>query len=74
MLYMAKNRSVRNRIYIKLVSNKNDYLKWASKPSYMPHKIFDNDLVTIRKSNVILTLNKRVCVGLEQRIIVQTPL
>ena len=71
---MAKNRSVRNRIYIKLVSNKNDYLKWTSKPSYMPHKIFDNDLVTIRKSNVILTLNKRVYVGLEQRIIVQTPL
>ena len=74
MLYMAKNRSVRNRIYIKLVSNKNDYLKWTSKPSYMPHKIFDNDLVTIRKNNVILTLNKRVYVGLEQRIIVQTPL
>ena len=50
--------NVRNRIDVKLVSNKKDYLKWASKPSYMPHKIFDKDLVAIRKNKVTLTLNK----------------
>ena len=28
-----------NRIDIRLVSNKKDYLKWTSKPSYLSHKI-----------------------------------
>ena len=37
--------NLRNRIDGTLVSNKKVYLKWASKPSYMSHKTFDNDLV-----------------------------
>ena len=45
---------LRNRIDVKLVSNKKDYLKWTSKPSYMSHKIFDNDLFAIRKNKVTL--------------------
>ena len=35
-----------------------DYLQWTSKPSYMSHKIFDNDLVAIRKSKLTLMLIK----------------
>ena len=46
-----------NRIDVKLVSDKTDYLKWESKPNYMSHKTFDNDLVAIRKSKASLTLN-----------------
>ena len=46
------------------MSNKNDYLKWTSKPSYMSHKIFDNDLVAIRKNKVTLTLNKSAYIGM----------
>ena len=42
----------------KLWAKNNDYLKWTFKPSYMSGKIFDNDLVVIRKCKVILTLNK----------------
>ena len=42
--------SLRNRNGVRLVSNKNDCLKWTCKPSYMPHKIFDNYLVVIRKT------------------------
>ena len=38
-----------NRNYVKLVSNKKDYLNWASKTSYMSPKILDNDLVTEKK-------------------------
>ena len=49
---------LRNRINVKLVSNKKDCLKWTSKPSYMSHEIFHNDLVAIRKNKVTLTLNK----------------
>ena len=58
--------NLRNRIDVNLVSNKKDYLKWTSKPGYMSHKIFGNDLVTIRKNKVTLTLNKsayiRMCI------------
>ena len=50
--------NVRNRIDVKLVNNEKDYLKCTSKPSYMSHKIFDNNLVAIRKSKVTLKLNK----------------
>ena len=48
--------NLRNRIDAKLVSNKNDDLKWTKKPSYMPHKTFDNELVAIRKNKAMLTL------------------
>ena len=50
--------NLRNRIDVKLVNNEKDYLKITSKPSYISHKIFDNNLVAIRKSKVSLKLNK----------------
>ena len=50
--------NMRNRINVKLVNNKKDYLKCTSKQSYMSHKIFDNNLVAIHKSNLSLKLNK----------------
>ena len=37
--------NLRNKIDAKLVSNKRDYLKWISKPSLTPHKVFDNDFL-----------------------------
>ena len=49
--------NLRNRIDVKLVSNKKNYLKWTSKASSMSHKIFDNDSVAIHKSKATLTLN-----------------
>ena len=48
--------NLRNRIDIKLASNKKDYLKWTSKPSCMSQKIFDNNLGAICKNKVTLTL------------------
>ena len=59
-VYGQTMENVRNRINIKLVSNKRGYLK--SKPSYTLHKIFDSDLVAIFKRKVLLTLNKPACV------------
>ena len=56
--YRKTMETLRKRIDVKLVRNKKDYLKSTSKPSYMLHKIFDNDLVAIRKNKVTLTLNK----------------
>ena len=58
--------NLRNRNDVKLVNNEEDYLKCISKPSYMSHKIFDNNLLAIRKSKPALEVNKapyiRICV------------
>ena len=55
--------NVRNRIDVKLVSNKKDYSKWISKRSYKSHKIFDNDLVAI-ENKVELIVNKPTYIGM----------
>ena len=55
--------NLRKRIDVKLVSNEKNYLKCTSKPSYMSHKIFDNNLVALRKSKVSLKLNKPAYTG-----------
>ena len=49
--------NVRNRINVKLASNKKDYLKWL-------HKIFDTSLAWIRKNKVTLALNKLAYTGM----------
>ena len=59
-----KKENLRNRIDVKLVSNKKDYSKWASKASYMSHKIFVNNLVAIHKNKVTSTLNKPAYIGI----------
>ena len=56
--------NVRSRINVRLVNNKNGYLKCTSKPSYTSHKIFNNNLVAIRKSKVPLKLNKPAYIGM----------
>ena len=50
--------NLRNKNDVKLVNNEKYYLKCTSKPSYMSHKLFDNNLVAIRKSKLALKLNK----------------
>ena len=56
--------NVRNVILVKLVNNEKDYLKNTSKPGYMSHKIFGNNLVAIRKSKLALKLNKPAHTGM----------
>ena len=56
--------NLRNRIDVKLVNNEKDYLKCISKPSYMLHKIYDNNLVVLRKSKLVLKLNKPAYIGM----------
>ena len=57
-------KNLRNRIDIKLVSNKKDYLKCTSKRNYVSLKICDNDLVPVRKNKVTLTLSKPAYIGM----------
>ena len=56
--------NLRNSIREKLLSSEKDFLKFTSKPSYMSHKIFDNNLVAIRKSKLALNLNKPAYIGM----------
>ena len=64
VVYGKSMENLRSRIDIKLLSNKKDYLKWTSKPSYLSHKMFDSDLVAIRKNKVRLTLSKSAYIGM----------
>ena len=50
-VYGKTMENLRTIIDVKVVSNKKDYLKWTSKPSYMSNKLFDNDLVAISITN-----------------------
>ena len=63
-IYEETMENLRNRIAVKLVKNEKDYLKSTSKLSYMSHKIFDNNLVAIRKSKLALKLNKLAYIGM----------
>ena len=60
-VYGKTMENVRYRIDIRLASNKKDYLKWTSKPSYISQKMFDNVLVAITQSKVTLKLKKPAC-------------
>ena len=63
-IYRKPMGNLRNRINVQLVNNEKEYLKCTSKPSYMSHKIFDNNSVAIRKSKLALKLNKPAYIGM----------
>ena len=63
-IYGRTMENLGNRIDVKLVNNEKDYLKYTSKPSYMSHKIFDNNLVALSKSKVALKLKKPAYIGM----------
>ena len=56
--------NLRNRIDVRLVNKEKYCLKCTSKPSYMSHKIFDNNLVAVRKIKVALKLKKPAYIGM----------
>ena len=43
VLYRKAMEDLRNRINVKQVNNEKDYIKYTSKPNYMPYKIFDKN-------------------------------
>ena len=59
-----KMENLRNKIDVKLLHNKKDYLKFTSKPSHMSPKIFDNNLVAVSKRKVALKLNRPAYLGM----------
>ena len=63
-IYRKTTEKLRNKINARLINNNKDYLKRTSKASYMQQRIFDNNLVAIRKSKVALKLDKPVYIGM----------
>ena len=63
-VYRKTMKNSRNRINRKLANNEKVYLKCTSKPSYMSHKIFGNNLVTIQKFKILLKHNKPAYIGM----------
>ena len=57
-MYIKTKLNIAHRIDAKVVNDKQDYLKCTSKPSYILRKIFNNNLVAIRKSEVSLKHNE----------------
>ena len=57
-VYSKMMEDLRNRIGVGLANSEKKYLRCTSKPSYMSHKIFENNLVEIQKSKDLLKLNK----------------
>ena len=56
--------NLRKRQDIRLVTDKEKLSKWASKPSFISSKIFNEDLVAIHKIKPTLKLNRPAYVGM----------
>ena len=57
-------KNLRNRVSVKLINKEKDYLKCTLTPSNMSDKIFDNNLVAIRKSKLALKFEKTAYTGI----------
>ena len=57
-------KNLRNRVSVKLINKEEDYLKCTLTPSNMSDKIFDNNLVAIRKSKLALKFEKPAYTGI----------
>ena len=50
-VYGKTMENLRKRINVRLVSNEKDFLKYTCRPTYVTHKIFDNDYVAIHETS-----------------------
>ena len=55
--------NMRKRIEIRVTTNKRDFLKYASRPTYIEHTKLGKNLVVIHEKKELLTLNKSTYVG-----------
>ena len=55
--------NLRKRINVRPVNNKKDFLKYTSRPTHIPHKIFGKNYAAIHEVKPVLTLSKPIYVG-----------
>ena len=58
-VYGKTMENLRKRINGRLVNNKKDFLKYASKPTHVTHKIFGKDYAAVHEIKPVLILNKQ---------------
>ena len=56
--------NIRKRVDVRLVTDDNKLLKYASKPTYVSSKIFNENLVAVHKIKETLTLNRPAYLGM----------
>ena len=59
-LYGETMENMRKRIKIRIIKTPKDFLKYASRPTYIGHNIFGKNLVVIHEKKELLTLNQIV--------------
>ena len=62
-VYGKTTENKRKRIKIRITNTPKDFLKYASRFTYISHNIFGKNLVAINEKKEVLTLNKPVYVG-----------
>ena len=62
-VYGKTMENLRKRINVRFVSNKKDFLKHTSKPTYVTHKLFNKNFAAIHEIKQVLVLNKPIYVG-----------
>ena len=59
-LYGKTMENMRKRIKIRIIKTPKDFLKYASRPTYIGHNIFGKNVVVIHEKKELLTLNQLV--------------
>ena len=62
-VYGKTMENMRKRIKIRIIKSEKDFIKYASKLTYINHDIFGKRLVAIHEKKESLTLNKPIYVG-----------
>ena len=55
--------NLRKRINVRFVNNKNDFLKYTSRPTYVTHKLCNKNFAAIHEIKPVFILNKPIYVG-----------
>ena len=62
-VYGKTMENLGKRINVRIVNNEEDYLKYASRPTHITHKIFGKNYAAILEIKPVLRLNKPIYVG-----------
>ena len=62
-VYGKTMENLRKRIKVRIINNKEDFLKYTSRPTHITHRIFDNNCATIHEIKPVLILDKPIYVG-----------
>ena len=63
-VYGKTMENLQKRISVRLVNNAKDFLKYASRPTHIAHKIFNKDFAAIHEIKQVLILKKQFMLGL----------